>query len=174
MPETTRIRAARPEDANQLTDLALRSKASWGYDAAFMHACVPVLTITPERIDPRAARSGAGHELFFVLEDDGQVAGFVSLRDGELTNLFIEPSAQRRGYGRALFEHAVSVARELGWERMTILSDPFAEAFYAAMGARRVGLEPSDAGIPGRMLPRLQLDLSYTRETTSSRSLRSN
>ena len=34
----SRIRAARPEEAADLSALALASKAHWGYDAAFMAA----------------------------------------------------------------------------------------------------------------------------------------
>jgi N-acetylglutamate synthase-like GNAT family acetyltransferase len=150
------VRAARADEAEQLTRLALRSKASWGYDAEFMQACARVLTITPERIE---------RELFFVLERDGQVVGLVALAqvgadEVELADMFVEPEEKRRGLGRRLFEHALHVARERGWRRMWILSDPFAEGFYVSMGAQRVGEAPSDAGIPGRTLPLLAFDLA--------------
>ena len=36
MLENTRIRRARPEDAALLTDLTVRSKSHWGYDADFL------------------------------------------------------------------------------------------------------------------------------------------
>ena len=154
-PGCNQIRAARADEADQLTQLALRSKASWGYDAEFMEACARVLKITPERIE---------RELFFVLEINGRVVGLVGLTplgndEVDLADLFIEPSEKRNGFGRQLFVHAVKVARKHGWRRMSILSDPFAEAFYVSMGARRVGEAPSDAGIPGRMLPLMALDL---------------
>src|SRR5687768_14923343 len=60
--DVARIRRARPDEAEHLTALTLRSKAHWGYDADFMAACVPSLTITSERI----ATPG---ELVFVAED---------------------------------------------------------------------------------------------------------
>ena len=41
------IRPARSGEAKALSDLALRSKAHWGYDAAFMAACRAELTVTP-------------------------------------------------------------------------------------------------------------------------------
>ena len=43
--------------------------------------------------------------------------------------------------------------------RLTILADPFAAAFYAHTGARRVGEAPSDA-IPGRLLPLYEIALA--------------
>jgi GNAT superfamily N-acetyltransferase len=132
-----------------LTGLALRSKAHWGYEPAFMQACVSALTLTPARIQA---------ERFFVLEEDGLVIGFGALQtvgdEAELTNLFVEPDAIGRGYGRRLWRHAVALAAALGARRMRIESDPFAESFYRAMGAERIGEVPSDA-IPGRLLPLL-------------------
>jgi ribosomal protein S18 acetylase RimI-like enzyme len=132
-----------------LTAIALRSKASWGYDADFMAACVPGLTVSPERI----ARG-----VYFVIEEDDRIAGFASLLvdgdEAELTNLFVEPWALRQGYGQRLWQHAITVAQSLGVTRVRIESDPYAEGFYKAMGAERIGDAPSDA-IPGRMLPLL-------------------
>ena len=152
------IRPAHPDEAELLTGIALRSKAHWGYDAAFMHACVPALTLTPARIQA---------EPFFVLEEDGLVLGFGGLRiegeEAELTNLFVEPDAIGRGHGRRLWCHAVALACALGARRMRVESDPFAEAFYRAMGAERIGEAASDA-IPGRLIPLLVFALPNTTE----------
>ena len=48
--DSCRLRPAQPGEAAILTDLALLSKASWGYDAAFMARCRKVMTISPEDI----------------------------------------------------------------------------------------------------------------------------
>jgi len=48
------IRPARREECGLLTELALRSKAVWGYDAAFMEACREELTIRREMFDSEA------------------------------------------------------------------------------------------------------------------------
>lgn len=155
-----RIRPALADEAEALTTLALRSKAYWGYDAAFMRACVPALTISPARI---------AVEPFCVAEAGGQVVGFAGLRiagaDAELTDLFVEPGAIGRGYGRHLWRHAIGVARAHGARWLRIESDPFAEAFYRAMGAERIGEAPSDA-IPGRSLPLLRYDLTESADAT--------
>ncbi|MFF4382472.1 GNAT family N-acetyltransferase [Kitasatospora sp. NPDC001547] len=147
-----RIRPARPEDAALLTGIALRSKAYWGYDEAFMDACREELTMDAGVIERSAT---------VVAEDGGRVLGFVSLSGvpptGSLDQLFVEPEWIGRGVGRALFERARTLAVALGLRRLTIDSDPNAEPFYLAMGAIRIGSVPSGS-IPGRELPQLVLE----------------
>ncbi|HKQ54022.1 MAG TPA: GNAT family N-acetyltransferase [Pyrinomonadaceae bacterium] len=149
----TRIRAAVAGEVLLLSDLALRSKAHWGYDADFLEACRAELTIPEDYVR---------HAPLFVLEEDGRVVGFYGLREEggelELLYLFVEPTAIGGGYGKQLWEHAVETAARLGFRRITIESDPYAEAFYLAMGARRVG-EISSNVRPGRTLPLLEFAL---------------
>lgn len=152
------LRPARPDEAALLSDLALRSKGHWGYDQAFLERCRAELTLRPGDLAPRRA---------VVAELAGRVIGFVTLEgeppEGEIGALFVEPDAigSGTGAGRALFAHAVSVARAAGFARLRIDADPDAEGFYLRMGARRVGEAPSGS-VPGRVLPRLEYDLSAT------------
>ena len=145
------LRRARAEDCGPLTELALRSKASNGYDEAFMAACVAELTVD--------AGSLAAGEVWLAEDDAGQVLGFFDLRLeadlAEVEAFFIAPAAKRRGIGRSLWAHLEARALSLGAARITIDSDPEAQAFYEAMGALLVGESPS-ASIPGRKLPRLE------------------
>lgn len=148
------LRAAVLSEANDLTELCLRSKASWGYDSAFMDACRKELTVTNETI------LGS---LVQVAEADGRVVGFarVSLQGGssaELEALFIDPDTQRLGVGRALFDWVVSTCREHLVSEVLIESDPGAASFYRRMGAEDIGLVASGS-IPGRMLPKLQFNI---------------
>ena len=147
------IRQARPEESQQISDLALRSKAYWDYDPAFIAVCRSALTITPEYI---------AANLVFVLEAQGQILGFYSLegRDGEveLENLFVEPAMIGRGCGKRLFQHAVEMARQLGFQYMLVESDPNAEPFYQAMGAARIGERASPLRAD-RRLPLMRLSL---------------
>jgi GNAT superfamily N-acetyltransferase len=149
----TRIRPASAGEARSLSDLALRSKAHWGYDADFLEACRAELTISEDYI------RGAP---VFVLEEDGRVAGFYGLREQgselELLYLFVEPAAIGSGHGKRLWEHAVETAARLGFQTITIESDPYAEPFYLAMGARKVG-EVSSPAQTGRTLPLLEFPL---------------
>ena len=138
------------EESESLAALCRRAKATWGYDEAFLDACEPVLRVDPEL----AARAQA-----VVAEIEGVPVGVAQVRsDGqavELELMFVEPTCQGRGVGRALFEWARTRARELGASSMTILADPGARGFYERMGARFERMAPSDA-IRGRELPLLR------------------
>ena len=153
----TRIRPASAGEARLLSDLALRSKAHWGYDADFLEACRAELTVSEDYI------RGAP---VFVLEEDGRVVGFYGLREQgttlELLYLFVEPAAIGGGHGKRLWKHAVETASRLGFRQITIESDPYAEAFYLAMGARKVG-EVSSTLRAGRRLPLLEFSLDPER-----------
>lgn len=149
----TTIRPARSEDCAALTDLAMRSKAVWGYDADFMEACREELTIRPDMLDS---------DIVEVLEIDGALAGFYRLRleNGvvEVYDFFIDPKFLRQGHGKRLWQKLLEDARSYGVETLGVDADPQAEAFYAAMGMKTVGKAPSGS-IPGRFLPRLTMKL---------------
>lgn len=150
------IRRARPEEAALLSDLALRAKGYWGYDAAFLEACRAELTFSPESIEQRE---------FYVAEDGGQVRGFYALSgrtpEDELDDLFVEPDAIGKGHGRLLWNHATATMRANGAQTFIIQADPYAESFYQAMGAERAGESPSGS-IPGRLLPLLRCSLTMS------------
>ena len=147
------LRPARPEEAQVLTDLCLRSKAVWGYDEAFMNACREELTINARDFD---------HSIPYVALYDDQIVGVAQLGidgvDAQLHKLFIEPAAIRTGAGRQLFGWAFATARERHAARLWIEADPDAAGFYRRMGAVDDGVVPSES-IPGRVLPRLRFDL---------------
>ena len=149
------IRAALPSEARALSDLALRSKAHWGYSREFIEACREELTYTPHQI-------GSSQMKFFVLHDDAPI-GFYALRNVgkreiELDALFVEPREIGKGYGRRLIEHAKAMASSLGAKLMIIQGDPNAERFYLAAGGVLTGTRESDS-IPGRFLPTFAITL---------------
>ena len=143
----TTIRPARSGEAGALSALALRSKAHWGYDSAFLDSVREALTLS--EADLLAAP-------VFVLEADGTAAGFYRViatpPEGELSDIWLEPAHIGRGLGRELFGHALDTAAERGCTSLVIESDPNAEGFYVAMGAQRIGERRSPFG-EGRMLP---------------------
>ncbi len=143
------IRAPDIDELPALSELCLRSKAVWGYDAAFMAACRSELSFEPRDLDSsRIAVAARGSGVLGVAQV--RVAG----READLLKLFVEPAALRGGVGQALFAWASDVAREMGAQRMTIEADPEAAPFYRRLGARDAGLVPSGS-ITGRMLPKL-------------------
>lgn len=153
---TLLIRPARPEEAAELTELALRSKAHWGYDAAFLARCRTELTLTPADVAARPVR---------VAERDGRTVGLLVLGGEppalELDMLFVDPPAIGTGAGRVLFEHAVATARAAGARTLWIEADPEAESFYRHVGAVPAGTSVSPS--TGRELPRLRYDLGTGR-----------
>ena len=114
-----------------------------------------------ERLGGDEAEGGAGQRAGERGEEGGEVLGVAAVGsappEAELEHLWVRPSGMGRGIGRHLFEWAVEVARAGGAATLVIVSDPHAEAFYERLGARRVDEVTSKP--PGRMLPRLRLDL---------------
>jgi GNAT superfamily N-acetyltransferase len=149
MKATFAIRAPRPEESGALTELAMRAKASWGYDADFMDACRAELTVTPEIL--RSWR-------FWVAEDHERIVGMIALSaagdHAEVEDFFVDPEAHGQGVGRALMDAFQADARSRGFERAEVDADPNAEAIYARLGFRTIGRSPSGS-IPGRFLPRM-------------------
>ena len=111
------------------------------------------LTVTPE-----AVRES---ETYVIGEP--AIAAFYSLERTEsgalgLGHLFVRPDCLSSGYGRILLAHALERVAALGFDKLEIISDPHAEGFYMAMGARRVG--KIESSIPGRNLAVLELGAS--------------
>ena len=140
-----KLRAARPDEAEALSGLTMRSKAHWGYDEAFLAGC---------RDELRLRRGEVVERRTVVAERNGVVLGVATFEgdppEGELGLLFVEPDAMGRGVGRMLYQHVMEAAGRLGFTRATIESDPNAEGFYLAMGAQRhaVAQQDTDRALP--------------------------
>ena len=141
-PAGITIRRAIPDDAAELSTLAKRSKANWGYPRDWLARWDSELTFTRAYLDSHRA---------WVAAASGTLVGMCVLElraDGAwLEHVWIAPEAQRRGIGRALVEEALRAAAALGISRVTLASDPFAEQFYMKLGAKPYGFEP--APMPG-------------------------
>ncbi|MFE6912117.1 GNAT family N-acetyltransferase [Streptomyces erythrochromogenes] len=142
-----KVRAARAAEAEALTGLVMRSKAHWGYDAAFLAACAPELRIRPDEV--------ASRRIVVAEDPQGTVLGLASLEGtaplATLGLLFVEPSAIGQGVGRLLYRDVLRRAVEQGVRRLVIDSDPHAAGFYRAMGAvptAAVPPEPTAAPAP--------------------------
>lgn len=149
---TTRL--ARLDEAALLTDIAMRSKQSNGYDDAFMAACREELTVTRERM--------AGLE-YWVAEERA-VCGCVCLgthensMKGEVHAFFIYPAFQRKGVGTVLWHKVLERARDKKLVELWLDADPFAAPFYEKLGFETMSQTPSGS-IPGRTLPRMRFKM---------------
>lgn len=143
------LRSLRPDECDAASALCLRSKAYWGYDAAFMAACRDELTVGKDDLArDRAAAAFAGKEMAGVVQ--------VSMGDDgcSLEKVFVDPAHMGRGIGRLLFAWALEHAEDLGAGALIVEADPDAVPFYERMGCVAAGSVPSGS-IPGRRLPRL-------------------
>ena len=108
------IRRALPGEAATLSAIALRSKALWGYDAAFMEACRAPLTVDPEAIAKCP---------FYVLDEGGTITGFYGLSGqpprGEIEFLFVAAERVRSGRGQQLVRHSWHWPEAWGSRRWT-------------------------------------------------------
>ncbi len=156
------IRGVRPDEHEEISALALRSKSHWGYSAEFLEACREELTYD-------AVTCGSGS--MWAATMDTTTVGFSLLRGqpptGELAALFVDPDAIGTGCGRRLLMHTLRAAQTRGFTRLGFDADPGAEQFYLHFGARRVGNSPSGS-IAGRTLPHLEFVLNAGEQTVES------
>ncbi len=168
------LRAGRPDEAHALSDLALRSKGHWGYDAAFVAACRDELTLSAvQATRATVALLGEVPAGFVLITGIPAEGGGERADTGELGMLFVDPPYIGRGIGRTLLTAAVEDAAGRGWSRLRIESDPGAEPFYVAAGARRVGTVASGS-VTGRRIPLLELavDAEASRRSATTKSRR--
>jgi GNAT superfamily N-acetyltransferase len=147
------LRPARPDESELLSELACAAKAHWGYPPDLMALWADDLGVSPEFIEE--------HHVICA-ERDGEIIGFAAVCEEdaafELEHLWIRPDHMREGIGRALVSRIVAHLRPIDASTIRIVSDPHAEGFYLALGARRVG-EKESTTRPGRFLPILVLDI---------------
>jgi GNAT superfamily N-acetyltransferase len=145
---------ADPDDAKKLTEVAHAAKRHWGYPDRWIEGWRDILTLRPEFLAANVAYSAVENERpvgFYVLTKEG---------DGiHLDHLWVIPAAMGRGIGRALFEHAVTQARDRGFNSIKIEADPNAEPFYRRLGAKRVGTSVSKIDGQPRELPLLEYQI---------------
>src|SRR5688572_10208167 len=148
------IRRAYPEEADTLTEIAHAAKRHWNYPESWILQWQTDLTITREFI--------TNHEVFSATIN-GEIAGCCALvvthSLAEIEHMWIRPEQMGSGVGRALFEHARARAVELGANVLELSADPYAEGFYARMGAKRIGEVPADMDGQSRVLPRMRIEL---------------
>lgn len=155
--QTNDIRFAKPEEAQLLSKLALRSKGYWDYDLDFLANCKEELTYNERQLL-------SAEYCFKVLEKNhGNVIGFFALNFitdeyPELEALFVDPDYIGQGWGKYLLNAAKKVAKTQQHKTIKLQSDPFALDFYLANGAVKVG-EIESFSIPGRFLPLLEICL---------------
>jgi GNAT superfamily N-acetyltransferase len=143
------LRRATASDIDALSDLAIRSKATWGYGDAFMTRVRPALLVSAQYVEE--------HPVYFLVRDESIVGFFGFIREPHetlLNDFWIEADFIGTGLGRAMWHHAIETAKKHGYRAFLIQSDPNAEGFYLRMGAKRIGTRIAPE--TGRDLPLLE------------------
>ncbi|WP_152394883.1 GNAT family N-acetyltransferase [Paenibacillus guangzhouensis] len=145
------IRQAVVEDCQHISHLAYRSKAYWGYSEDFLAKCKDDLTVTAPYLE---------QYIVYVLEQHDEIVAFYSfsVQEKKLDALFVDPAYIGQGCGQRLWADLLSRVKAMNVTAFTIDSDPYAEAFYIKMGAKRIG-EIASTVFPDRKLPLMHVDV---------------
>ena len=137
-----RFRRAGAADVDDARALIARSMSVWRRDAAYLAEAVALMSLNADDLERDEA---------WILEDEAGSIGFYRLslagQSAEIEEFHLEPDRIGQGFGRQMFEHAVSRARERGVTRLEWSCDEYALGFYLAMGGQITGSTPS--GIEG-------------------------
>jgi GNAT superfamily N-acetyltransferase len=147
---------AEPGDAAFLKQIALAAKSHWGYSKDLIAQWGQTAIITPEAIEVDVVYKASNGESCMgwyrlVLQDHPVRTGII------LEDLWVLPEFMGKGVGRALFEHAMAQAGDLGAPFVELDADPNARPFYEKMGCEQIGETLSEWG---RQLPRMRYSLS--------------
>ncbi|KZM48474.1 GNAT family N-acetyltransferase [Labrenzia sp. OB1] len=135
-----KLRPATIADAQALTDVMHRAKASWGYPQEKMEEFRAQWRISEATIRSLAVT---------VAERGGHPVAFSGLspQDEEtllIDFLFVAPEAQCQGIGDLLLTRAEDVARSRKLTRLFLESDTNAAPFYEKRGFRTMATRPSE------------------------------
>ena len=148
------IVAAQTLDAKKLTEIALQSKAYWGYSAVQIESWKEELMVIPKMFQ---------HSVIHKYLIDTEIAGFYILENTQphsasLAFLFVAPQFIKQGIGKQLVVHAIEYSRKNNYTFLKVLSDPNAARFYKKYGFKIISQKQSS--IAGRFLPAIELRLS--------------
>jgi len=148
------IRPVHPEEAAELTQIALAAKRHWGYPERWMRLWTPELTFTSEYFEANeswAAAVGLKPVAFYTLLDKDGIAW--------LENLWVHPDFIGKGVGKQLFDHALHLTRERGYKILQLEADPNAAGFYEKMGMDKTGERRYQMDGRPRVLPFMEMQL---------------
>jgi len=143
-------------DANTLTDLALASKASWGYPAEWIDGWREEIEVTPQSL--------VNDTIYKAIGEQKQLLGFYRLTKENalrltLSGFWVLKEHMGLGVGKNLFVHMRNAAAQTGAAFVEWESDPNATAFYKHMGAKQVGRKIYFIGDVQRTIPIMQITL---------------
>ena len=141
------------KDAQDLTELTIRSKSYWNYGKEQIEEWREELTITEKYIDE--------NQIYKLIVDNSLIGFYAYLPENEtdikLNYLFVEPKFIGKGYGKILMEDFLKRIENSEFKRVILDADPHAEKFYSRIGFRVIGKLKSS--IKDRFLPIMELKI---------------
>jgi len=148
------IRLALPQEAAQLTRIAIAAKRHWNYPERWMELWIPQLTFTPDYFEVNES---------WVVELDDVLIAFATFQERSgnfwIENMWVLPEYMSKGVGKKLFALSVDLARQRGCNSLQLEADPNAVGFYEKMGLRIIGERQYDLDGHPRILPLMETDL---------------
>jgi ribosomal protein S18 acetylase RimI-like enzyme len=148
------IRPVNPEEADELTRIALAAKRHWGYPERWIEIWTPQLTFDAGYFEANES---------WAADADYQPVAFYTLLDKNgaawLENLWVSPEFIGKGVGRLLFLHAMELARGRRYQILQLEADPNAAGFYEKMGMYKIGERHSEVDGRPRSLPIMEMEL---------------
>jgi GNAT superfamily N-acetyltransferase len=93
----------------------------------------------PEHVQPYLGGRFLERAELWVFEEQGRILGFAGVSGGELTHLYTDPPAQKRGVGRTLLDHVKTLQPD-GLELWVFQKNEGARRFYERHGFQLVRL----------------------------------
>jgi GNAT superfamily N-acetyltransferase len=147
-----RIRPVRLDEGERLREIAVASKAHWGYDLEFVRSWAARGDYSPD---------GLRDKEVYVAEAHGRAIAWAAfIPRGEvmwLDDLWVEPEWIGKGVGSLLFHRIVERARARGGTRLEWQAELNSIGFYEKVGGRY--LRDGEPTSWGRILPIMGFDL---------------
>ena len=151
-----KILPATLQDVDELNELALAAKASWGYPKHYLKIWHEQIVVQADMI--------ANGRVFKAIDDDNNLLGFYGLKNNAptliLEGFWVKPEEMGQGIGKMLFKHMITVARSLDAQQVEWESDPNAYKFYLQMGAKKIGEKTYVLEGKKRVLPVMRLRIT--------------
>lgn len=129
-PEDMIFETATPEDAEELSAVAIRSKRHWGYSKEAMELWNQNLTITEDFLKEHTVIKA-------TLEDE--IVGFFALEEIQPTTriaqYWVDTPYMRKGYGSVMYDYLQGYLKSRNVEKVTLVLDPNGIAFFEKKGA---------------------------------------
>ena len=139
------IREATPEDAAPISRIICQCYEGFGKTDDWHDEII--VELKKCRGSTEHIREFSMNDSIFVAADECLVKGMVSIKDNEITKLYVDPHHQKQGIGRQLFNYAQTFIQAHGYDGMFVgTAARTAVPFYERMGMRVSRTRTIDCG----------------------------